>query len=170
MNLTSNTWLAWIALAAWPALAIADIDSTANPGPVTVFGAASLSDALTEIGNSYRTINVANGHEIRFSFAASSTLARQIEAGAPAAIFASASGRWMDYLQDKTLIEPASRVSIISNALVLISPLDSSDEPIRLDNPSSVEFLLGSAGRLAMGDPAHVPAGIYTKQALQTLG
>ncbi|MCZ6711861.1 MAG: molybdate ABC transporter substrate-binding protein, partial [Gammaproteobacteria bacterium] len=59
---------------------------------------------------------------------------------------------------------------IISNALVLISPLDSSDEPVRLDNPSSLEFLLGSAGRLAMGDPAHVPAGIYTKQALQTLG
>ena len=167
-TLTSNIWLAWIALLAWPAMA--DVDGTADPAPVTVFGAASLSDALIEIGDSYRATNEANGHEIRFSFAASSTLARQIEAGAPAAIFASASGPWMDYLQDKTLIESASRVSIIGNALVLISPFDSPDEPVTLDDPVSVDFLLGPAGRLAMGDPAHVPAGIYARQALQTLG
>jgi molybdate transport system substrate-binding protein len=167
-TLTRKIWLAWIALLAWPAMA--GVDGTVNSEPVTVFGAASLSDALIEIGNSYRTIKGPNGNEIRFSFAASSTLARQIEAGAPAAIFASASGPWMDYLQDKTLIEANSRVSIIGNALVLISPLDSLAEPFQLDNPAAVEALLGPAGRLAMGDPAHVPAGIYARQALQTLG
>lgn len=166
--MTAKTWLLWIAVAvaACPALAKADAARRADTEPVTVFAAASLHDALSEIGNVYRAM----GHEVRFSFAASSTLARQIEAGAPAGIFASASSSWMDYLQARTLIDSASRVSPIGNALVLISPGDSSAGPIQIDDRAPLDLLLGAAGRLAMGDPAHVPAGMYAKQALQSLG
>jgi len=149
-----------VALLGWPSAVLAAGE------PLTVFAAASLTDALTEIGNAYR----AHDHELRFSFAASSTLARQIEAGAPAAIFASASERWMNYLQARQLIDADSRVSPIGNSLVLITQQDSSQQTFQLDEQTRLEPLLGAAGRLAIGDPAHVPAGIYAQQALQRLG
>jgi molybdate transport system substrate-binding protein len=162
--MTGKTWLLWIAVAAaWPTLTVADSGGGASAQPVTVFGAASLSDALSDIGHAYRA-------DVRFSFAASSTLARQIEAGAPAGIFASASVSWMDYLQDRTLIDASSRVSPIGNSLVLIVPGDSPHTTISLDQPQALNHILGAAGRLAMADPAHVPAGLYARQALQTTG
>lgn len=168
--MTSRTWLLWIAVVAalWPSLVTAGDDGIDSVGPVTIFGAASLSDALNEIGAVYRASF--ENHGLRFSFAASSTLARQIEAGAPAGIFASASAAWMDYLQDRDLIDPNSRVSPVGNTLILIAPADSSPAPIRLDHPAPLQAVLGVTGRLAMGDPAHVPAGMYAKQALQSLG
>lgn len=141
-------------------------DAGSRPEPVTMFGAASLTDALTDIGELHRSA----GHDVRFAFAASSTLARQIEAGAPAAIFASASSAWMDYLEERQLIDAASRVNLLGNSLVLIAPGDTPAPVIELDNPTTIATALRRRGRLAMGDPAHVPAGIYARQALQNLG
>jgi molybdate transport system substrate-binding protein len=169
--MTGATWLLWIAvtLSACPQAASAERNDSAFDEPLTVFGAASLTDALSDIGEVFRASSTAN-YEVRFSFAASSTLARQIEAGAPAGIFASASSAWMDYLEGKALIESASRVSPIGNTLVLVAPADRSSEGVELNDLTILEQVLGPAGRIAMGDPAHVPAGMYAKQALQNLG
>jgi len=135
--------------------------------PVTVFAAASLTDAMEKAGAAYHQ---ATGERIRFSFAASSTLARQIMAGAPAQIFASANERWMDALDEKGLLEPGTRISPIANSLVLIAPKGT--VPTGQNDIKSLDFdaILGSDGFLAVGDPAHVPAGIYAREALQNLG
>jgi molybdate transport system substrate-binding protein len=106
---------------------------------------------------------------VRFSFAAASSLARQIEAGAPADIFAAASQDWMDYLAERRLIDPASRRAPIGNSLVLIAPADSPLGPIALAPGVDLAAAIG-AGRLATGDPAYVPVGQYARQALGWLG
>lgn len=139
----------------------------ADDGEITVFGAASLTDAMTAIAERYEE---ETGTAIRLSFASSSTLARQIEAGAPAQIFGSAAEQWMDYLQEKDLIVVESRVSPIGNHLVLIAPVDSTLADVQLDAHVDLDAMLGQDGRLAVGDPAHVPAGIYARQALEYLG
>ncbi|MEO1092559.1 MAG: molybdate ABC transporter substrate-binding protein [Pseudomonadota bacterium] len=135
--------------------------------PITVLAAASLTDAMQAVGEAYEE---ATGVEVRFSFASSSTLARQIEAGAPAQIVALADERWLDYLADRRLIEPASRSSPIGNRLVLIAALPWDNGPLSADHALDVAALLGSNGRLATGDPDHVPAGRYAKEALEHLG
>lgn len=132
--------------------------------PVTVFAAASLSNALEEIGLRYRQ---ATGTGVRFSFAASSTLARQIEAGAPAQIYFGASRDWAAYLDARDLLEMAPRADPISNRLVLAVPRGSPHVGVDLD---VLPRLLGPGERIAIGDPAHVPAGIYARQALEGLG
>jgi len=135
------------------------------PKPITVFAAASLGDVLQEIGRPYRADT---GIATRFSFAASSTLARQIEAGAPADVFISADGEWMDYLANRGLIEPRTRRNIAGNELVLIAPAASGIQ-LRI----APGFALGAAlgrGRLAIADPAAVPAGRYAQAALSSLG
>ena len=86
--------------------------------PLTVFAAASLTEAMTEAG---RRFEQSRGIAVRFSFAASSTLARQIEAGAPAALVALASEDWADYLAERGAILPASRISAVGNRLALIA-------------------------------------------------
>ncbi len=134
---------------------------------ITVFAAASLSEAMTAAGDAYRN---ETHRVVRFSFAASSTLSRQIEAGAPAQVFASANESWMDYLENLGLIVPESRVSAISNRLVLIAPRSAGFGPLALDRTLDLAALLGRDGRLAVGDPAHVPAGIYAQQSLESLG
>ena len=149
------------------ALILVTIASPALAAPkIVVFAAASLTDALQDIAASYEK---KTGARIVNSFASSSTLARQIENGAPAEIFASADNQWMDYLATRGLIEPDTRKSPIGNALVLIAPQDSPLGPRAIDSRLDWAKLL-SGGRLAVGDPDHVPAGIYAKQALQTLG
>jgi len=134
---------------------------------VTVYAAASLTDSLEEIGTTYsRKTNI----PVVFSFASSSTLARQIEAGAPAEIVALASEDWADYLAQRQLILPASRISPIGNALVIATPEGSAatfSDPPTLDETLAA---LGPDGRLAIGDPAHVPAGTYARQSLEHLG
>jgi len=136
-----------------------------SPPEITVFAAASLTDALGEIGKAY----AAQGKgRIVASYASSSDLARQIEHGAPADLFISADEQWADYLDRLGLIDKASRITLLSNDLVLVAPVDS---PLKLD--IGPNFALAAAlgeNRLAVGDPDHVPAGIYAKQALQTLG
>jgi molybdate transport system substrate-binding protein len=132
---------------------------------LTVFAAASLTDAFKDLGARWQ----ASGHAaVTFSFAASSTLARQIEAGAPADVFASADEKWMDALAAAGKIVPASRADIVGNALVLVEPR-AGLHPVELKRGVDLAALLGPAGRLAVGDPAHVPAGIYAKQALISL-
>lgn len=128
--------------------------------------AASLTDAMQALGRAW----VAKGNAApRFVFAASSALARQIEQGAPADIFASADEPWMDYLQQRDLIAPASRTSPLGNRLVLIAP---TDQPGDVNLAPGVDLLarLGPQGRIATGDPGSVPVGKYAQAALTALG
>jgi molybdate transport system substrate-binding protein len=141
--------------------------ATEEREPVTVLAAASLTDALEAVGDAYFE---ETGATVRFSFASSSTLARQIEAGAPAAIFVSANEEWMDYLAERGLIEADTRVAPIGNSLVLIAPADSPLTEVTIDASLDLAGLLGANGRLAVGDPAHVPAGQYAQAALEALG
>jgi molybdate transport system substrate-binding protein len=148
-------------------LALAIAPAAQADGRITVFGAASLTDVLQEAGASY---SEETGSEVVFSFAASSTLARQIEAGAPADVVALASLDWADYLDGRGLIRHDTRISPAGNSLVIAAPADSA---VTLSTPPSATELLtalGPGGRLAIGDPAHVPAGIYARQALDSLG
>ena len=140
--------------------------SPARAEQVTVMAAASLTDAMRPFGDAW----AAKGHAApRFVFAASSALARQIEQGAPADIFASADEAWMDYLQQRDLIVPGSRSSLLGNRLVLIAP---TDQPGDVALAPGVDLLarLGTRGRLATGDPASVPVGKYAQAALTSLG
>ena len=133
---------------------------------ITVFAAASTTNAITEIAELFEQSHPV---QVRLSFASSSTLAKQIEKGAPADIFLSANPKWMDYLAKKGAIVAASRTDLLGNRIVLIAPLDSSLGRLTVDSALDLAGLLGE-GRLAMGDPDHVPAGIYGKQALEKLG
>jgi molybdate transport system substrate-binding protein len=133
---------------------------------LTVFAAASLTDAMKDV--SAQWVNA--GHRpLRMSFGSSSTLARQIEQGAPADLFASADEKWMDYLAEKKLIVAGTRKDLLGNSLVLVVP---GDKPrhVTIDAGFDLSGLLGPSGRLAVGDPAHVPVGIYAEQALRKLG
>ena len=134
--------------------------------PVTVMAAASLTDALQALGKAW----AAKGHPApRLVFAASSTLARQIEQGAPADLFASADEPWMDYLQQRDLTVPDSRTSPLGNRLVLIAPANQPGD-IALTPGADLVTRLGAQGRLATGDPASVPVGKYAEAALKKLG
>ncbi len=132
---------------------------------VTVFAAASLTGALQDVGDGF---TAQGGPKIKFSFAASSLLARQIEAGAEADVFASADSEWMNYLADRNLIQPASRKDILANRLVLIAAKDDSVKLKIAPNFPLVQAL--GDGRLAVADPDSVPAGRYAKSALTSLG
>lgn len=133
---------------------------------ITVFAAASLTNALEEIATDYKK---KSGVEVTSSFASSSTLARQIEQGAPADMFISADQQWMDYVVEKKLMDDKTRVTLLGNDLVLVAPLDSPLKHVNVNKVTDWSSLLKD-GRLAVGDPDHVPAGIYTKQALTFLG
>lgn len=139
--------------------------------PLTVFAAASLQDALRALEPEWRAAAPGNP-PLRFSFAASSALARQIEQGAPADLFASADEPWMDWLAERGLVETATRTSPIGNSLVLVAPADRPAPPgLSLDRGGTdLRALLGPGGRLAVADPAHVPAGRYAEAALTWLG
>ena len=127
---------------------------------VTVFAAASLTNALTDIGLQYEKEKTT---KIVHSFAASSTLAKQIENGAPADIFISADTKWMNYLQDKKLITTASRKEFLGNKLVLIAP---KGRGFNVKFDKSFDFSKSFDGRLCTGDIDSVPAGIYAKDSL----
>jgi molybdate transport system substrate-binding protein len=136
-------------------------------GKLTVFAAASLSEAMTEAGQYFQQ---SHGITVLFSFASSSTLARQIEAGAPVGAVALANEDWADYLSSNNLILAETRTSAIGNRLVLIAPADHAGSLSAPPTAAEITAILGPAGRLALGDPAHVPAGIYARQALEHLG
>ena len=139
---------------------------SARAQELTVFAAASLTDAMKEISTLWQK----DGHPaLRQSFAASSTLARQIEQGAPANVFASADENWMNYLVSRDLIAADTRKDLLGNDLVLIVPA-THPAKVQIGPGFDIAALLGPKGRLATGDPAHVPVGIYAEQALKKLG
>lgn len=135
-----------------------------DKGPL-VLAAASLQEAMTDAANAWAR----KGHPRPIlSFAASSALARQAEAGARADLFASADEEWMDYLQGKSLLKAGTRARLTENRLVLIAPLQSHVN-LRIVRNLPLAKALGT-GRLAMADPAAVPAGRYGREALTGLG
>jgi len=139
---------------------------TARAWALTVFAAASLTNALQDVG----TLWQAKGHpKVTFSFASSSVLALQIEHGAPAGVFLSADEKWMDALAAKGAIVPASRSDLLGNSLVLVEP-KAKLRKVQIGPGLQMESVLGAQGRLAVGQTASVPAGIYAKQALEKLG
>lgn len=132
---------------------------------VRVFAAASLKNALDEVSAAWKA---GTGRETSNTFAASSALAKQIEAGAPADVFISADLDWMTYLDDRRLITEGSVVKLLGNDLVLIAPAGSTAS-ITIRPGFDLAGLL-AGGRLAICDVKAVPAGKYAKAALQTLG
>lgn len=126
---------------------------------VTVFAAASLTDALTEIAADYER---EEGIHIRLSFGASGAVARQVQAGAPADVVILADSEWMDRLGAAGRLTER-RTDLLRNHLVVIAPTQAADRP----DPFAV---LAEGGRLAIGDPESVPAGGYARTWLQTSG
>lgn len=132
---------------------------------VTVFAAASLKNALDQAAAGFQA---ATGIKTSISYAASLTLARQIEAGAPADMFISADAASMDYLSERKLIAPATRVDLLGNRLVVVAPKSSRVETLAFTS-EAFAAAIGSS-RLVTGDPSSVPAGKYAKAALEKLG
>lgn len=136
-----------------------------SPERVMVFAAASTTNAITKIGELF---SKETHYQFVASFASSSTLAKQIESGAPANVYISANSKWMTFLDDRGLVEKESRCDILGNRIVFIAPKGSD---LKIDiHPGFVLPAILSTEKIAMGDPEHVPAGIYGKQALTFLG
>ena len=148
-----------IAVTAKPTAAQAEVR------PLLVFAAASLKNALDDIDEAWRR---GTGKPTAISYAASSLLAKQIENGAPADLFISADSDWMDYLETRKLIKPQSRSDLLGNSIVLVASAISTVE-LTIAPGFALAAALGG-GRLAMADPAAVPAGRYGKAALDKLG
>lgn len=133
----------------------------ANAAEILVSAAASLSGALTEIGTNFEA---QTGIRVEFNFGASSTLARQIEEGAPADIFFSADEAQMDRLAKKSLIDPATRKDLLGNSLVVVVPAESN-----LQIKSAADLTNTAVKQIALADPKGVPAGVYAKTWLTRL-
>jgi molybdate transport system substrate-binding protein len=154
----------WLSL--WPLLfSLPGLSAGADKPAITVFAAASLTNVLQDLGDGFTK---ETSIPIKFSFAASSAVARQIENGAPADIFFSADVDWMDYLQARHLIQRQSRHDVVGNRLVLIAPADSTIK-LTIAPGFALAAALGK-GRLATGDPDSVPVGRYAQGALTNLG
>ncbi len=137
----------------------------AGAAEVTVFAAASLKTALDRIAATWST---ETGNTVSASYAGTPQLAKQIEAGAPADLFLSASKSWMDELSDKGLIVPDTRRDLLGNTLVLVAS-GKDAAPVKFENGVDLAGLLGD-GKLAMAMVDSVPAGQYGKEALTSLG
>ena len=163
MILTKRMWIAGLlglALGVMPAAVPASAET-----PVVIFAAASLKNALDDAVAAW---SKETGKSAKVSYAASSALAKQIEAGAPADLFFSADLDWMDYVAKKDGIRPETRVNLLRNALVLIASKDKA-EAIPLVSGLDLTKHLGD-GRLAVANVEAVPAGKYGKAALEKLG
>lgn len=141
------------------------VPAAAAGDEITVFAAASMANALAEIEPAFEA---ATGHDLVVSLAGSSALARQIQQGAPADIFISASSDWMDRIEADGLIEPGSRFDLLGNSIVLVA-FGTGAEQVEIGPDLDLAGLLGD-GRLAMALVESVPAGIYGKAALESLG
>ncbi len=155
---------AWVSALLWALVAVPI--ANANDDDVLVFAAASLKPVLEDV---LATPEARAAGDVTASYAASSQLARQIQHGAPAAIFISADQDWMDDLDGRGEIDRASRVDLIGNTLVLIAPADHA-QPIDPLTVADLADALGADGRLAIAEPNSVPAGKYAKAALSALG
>jgi molybdate transport system substrate-binding protein len=156
-----RSWMSlWLVLLAVPSVA-----AESERPALIVFAAASLTNVLQEVGGGFTAQTAV---PIKFSFAASSALAKQIENGAPADVFFSADVEWMDYLQSRKLIQVPTRHDVLGNRLVLVAPADSKIE-LKIGPHFPLAAVLGK-GRLATGDPDSVPIGRYAREALTKLG
>lgn len=140
------------------------IGTNASADSITVYAAASLTNAITDLDKAYENQKKV---EVKTSYAGSSTLAKQIEAGAPADVFISADEQWMNYLQNKKLVDPSKRVNLLGNRLVLISP---KSKPVKIKMEKGFDPSSAFQGKLCTGDTKSVPVGKYGKQALTSLG
>lgn len=138
--------------------------SAADTPAITIFAAASTTEAVQAAAKAYEA---ARHVPVICSFGSSSTLAKQIEQGAPADLFLSADEKWMDYLAGKQAIVGGSRVDLLANELVLIAPVG---KPLTVTIEKGFPIATAFSGRLAIGDPTNVPAGIYAKDAFTQLG
>jgi len=138
------------------------IATSISAAELTVYAAASLTDALKEIAAAYEK---QSGDKLQFNFGASSMLARQIEEGAPADLFFSADEAKMDALEKKDLLLPGTRRSLLPNSLVLVVPADASAAP-----KSAADLVKAEFKKIALAEPQTVPAGIYAREYLQKLG
>jgi molybdate transport system substrate-binding protein len=155
-----------IATAALIAVALPFPSAFAQEKSLTVFAAASLKNALDDTNAAFTK---ATGVKVVASYAASSTLVKQIEQGAPADVFVSADLKWMDYATDHKLIKPDTRVNLLGNRLVLIAAKNSKFNKVDIGKGFDIAKLAGD-GRIAVADVKAVPAGLYAKAALQSLG
>lgn len=143
---------------------VGTVMAKAEPERITVFAAASLKSALDAIATKYQA---GGAGPVVLSYAATSALAQQIVAGAPADVFVSADQAWMDTLADQNLIDTGSRIDLLGNRLVIVTPTgNAAPQPI---DPGAIASTLASA-RVAVADIKAVPAGRYAKQALDSLG
>jgi molybdate transport system substrate-binding protein len=140
--------------------------ANAEDKTLTVFAAASMKNALDDIDAAF---TAKTGVKVNASYAASSTLAKQIEQGAPADIFVSADTDWMDYATSKKTINQSTRVDLLGNAIVLIAPKDSKIDNVTIGQGFDLAKLAGD-GKIATGDVKSVPVGKYAKAALEKLG
>ncbi|MEO8481021.1 MAG: molybdate ABC transporter substrate-binding protein [Acidobacteriota bacterium] len=165
MSGTASRPIRMIAVALASAWLATGVSATAQAPSVLIFAAASLQTAVDELTPA---IARATGISVKASYAASSALAKQIENAAPADIFISADLAWMSYVAQRNLIRPETLVNLLGNDLVLVAPADS-----KVTLAIAPNFGLASAlgaGRLAVADPAAVPAGRYAQEALTKLG
>jgi molybdate transport system substrate-binding protein len=139
--------------------------SLALAADVTIFAAASLKEAMDDQAKQFEA---GTGNKVVVSYGASNALAKQIEAAAPADIFISADLDWMDYLEQRNLLAPGTRINLLRNALVLIAPA-SSKATLKIAPNFALAAALGTE-KLAMANPDAVPAGRYGKSALEKLG
>jgi len=137
-----------------------------NAETLTIFAAASTTDAVNEIISDFKA---ETGIDVRGSYASSGTLAKQIDKGAPADVYISANVKWMKWLEEKEKVDKATVAPLLANRLALISPVKSAIAPTSLDKNTAVR-LLTESGRIAIGDPAHVPAGMYAQKTMESLG
>jgi len=156
--------LVWTCVAVWT-FGAAVASAAEKTQAVLVFAAASLTEVLDDLGRDFTTRTHIS---VKSSVAASSALAKQIEAGAPADVFFSADLEWVNYLEQRRLLRPGSRHDVVTNRLVLIAPADSKVS-VKIAPGFDLAGALGQ-GRLATGDPDSVPVGKYARAALEKLG
>ena len=155
-----------IRLCAILGLLLAAAQPLAAQEAITVFAAASMKNALDDANAAFTK---ATGVKVTASYAASSALAKQIEQGAPADVFLSADLQWMEYVAERKLIKPDTRVNLLGNKLVLIAAADSKLDKVEIKEGFNIARLAGD-GRIAVADVRAVPAGLYAKAALEKLG
>jgi molybdate transport system substrate-binding protein len=161
LKTTLITWLLAATL-----IASNNVSAATDSETVLVFGAASLTNVLDDLSQAF---TASTKIPVKDSYAASSVLAKQIEAGAPADVFFSADLEWMDYLEQHKLLQPGTRHDVVGNRLVLIAPLESK-VMVKIAPGMDLRAALGPEGKLATGDPDSVPVGKYAQAALQKLG